>query len=182
MSEAEYLALERERPEKHEFIDGRAVAMAGATWEHNRIVANMVGLLGSELSGRPCVVQPSDLKVKVESKTRYYYPDATVICGAPQFVDGKRDAIVNPTVIVEVLSDSTEKDDRGRKFHDYQRIPSFTDYLLCSSDEPLVEHYSREADGSWRLRTYGNGDVIELRSIEVTISVERLYLNVFPAS
>jgi Uma2 family endonuclease len=128
LSEAEYLALERELSEKHEFVDGLVVAMNGGTLEHNRVVANMVGLLGNALRGRPCVVQPSDLKVKVESRTRYYYPDATVVCGGPRFVDGKRDTFVNPRVVVEVLSDSTEKADRGRKFDDYRQIPDLMEY------------------------------------------------------
>jgi Uma2 family endonuclease len=175
---AEYLAIERSSPTKHELFRGQLLAMAGASLEHNIIVANVVAELRAALRDRPCVALPSDMKVLVLRSGHYYYPDATVVCGEAEFADDERDAIVNPTVIVEVLSDSTERRDRGDKFHDYRSIRSCTDYLLCSSAEPLVEHYTREADG-WRLREYGPGEVVLLRGVEVTLAVSEVYAKAF---
>jgi Uma2 family endonuclease len=175
LSAAEYLAQERAASTKHEFSHGQMVAMAGASLEHNVIVGNVVAELRAALRDRPCVALPSDMKIVVRASGHYYYPDATVVCGAPEFADELRDAILNPTVVVEVLSDSTERKDRGDKFHDYRSIPSCTDYLMCSSTEALVEHYTRDSDGFWRLREYGPGDVVPLRGVEVSLSVVEVY-------
>ncbi len=175
LTTAEYLALERSSPAKHEFFQGQLIGMAGASLEHNVIVANIVAELRAALRDGPCVALPSDMKVLVQATGHYYYPDASVVCGPPQFADDERDAIVNPTIVVEVLSESTERRDRGEKFHDYRSIPSCTDYLMCASTERLVEHYTREADGSWRLREYGAADVVSLRGLAVSLSVAELY-------
>lgn len=186
LTEAEYLEFERASEEKHEFVDGYRipvhdphVGMAGASFEHNVIVGNVVRELGRALEGRHCVALPSDMKVKSAANHRYYYPDATVVCGAPVFVDDKRDVLLNPSVIVEVLSESTERRDRGEKAHVYRSIPSCTHYLLCSTTEPLVEHYARDADGFWRLREYGSGELVALLDIDVNLAVDALYRNVF---
>jgi Uma2 family endonuclease len=175
---AEYLAIERSSPVKHELFQGQMLAMAGASLEHNVIVANIVAELRAALRDRPCIALPSDMKVLVRGSGHYYYPDATVVCGGAEFADEERDAIVNPTVVVEVLSDSTERRDRGAKFHDYRTIPSCTDYLMCSSAEPFVEHYTRDADG-WRLREYGAGQAVALRGIEAELAVAEIYAKVF---
>ena len=175
---AEYLAIERSSPLKHELFQGQLLAMAGASLEHNVIVANIVAELRGALRDRPCVALPSDMKVLVRASGHYYYPDATVVRGAAEFADEQRDAIVNPTVVVEVLSDSTERRDRGAKFHDYRTIPSCTDYLMCSSTEPFVEHYTRDADG-WRLREYGAGEVVGLRGVETKLAMAEIYAKVF---
>jgi Uma2 family endonuclease len=175
---SEYLAIERSSATKHEFFQGQMVAMAGASLEHNVIVANIVAALHAALRDRPCIALPSDMKVLVRASGHYYYPDASVVCGAAEFADDERDAIVNPTVIVEVLSDSTERRDRGDKFHDYRSISSCTDYLMCSSTEPLVEHYTRDADG-WRLREYGPGELLPLRGVELSLSVAEVYAKAF---
>jgi Uma2 family endonuclease len=178
LTAAEYLAIERSSATKHELFQGQMLAMAGASLEHNVIVANIVATLHAALRDKPCVALPSDMKVLVRASGHYHYPDASVVCGAPEFADDERDAILNPAVVVEVLSDSTERRDRGNKFHDYRAIPSCTDYLMCSSVEPLVEHYTREADG-WRLREYGAGEVVPLRGVEITISVTDVYAKAF---
>ena len=175
---AEYLALERSSPTKHELFQGQLVAMAGASLEHNVIVANIVAELRTALRDRPCVALPSDMKVLVRASGHYYYPDASVVCGTAEFADDERDAIVNPTVVVEVLSDSTERRDRGDKFHDYRSIPSCTDYLMCSSTEPFIEHYARDADG-WRLREYGPGALLPLRGVEIRLAVAEVYAKAF---
>jgi len=179
LSAAEYLVRERAASAKHEFSHGQMIAMAGASLEHNVIVANVVAELRAGLRDRPGVALPSDMKVVVRASGHYYYPDATVVCGAPEFADDVRDAILNPTVVVEVLSDSTERKDRGDKFHDYRSIPSCTDYLMCSSMEALVEHYTRDSDGFWRLREYGPSDVVPLRGIELRLSVAEIYAKAF---
>jgi len=179
LTSAEYLTRERASEVRHEFYHGAMVAMAGASLEHNVIVGNVVAELRAALRDRPCVALPSDMKVVVRARGHYYYPDATVVCGAPEFADEERDAILNPTVVVEVLSESTERKDRGDKFHDYRSIPSCTDYLLCSSSEALVEHYTRDADGSWRLREYGPSDVVPLRGVDVSLAVRELYAKAF---
>lgn len=178
LTAAEYLALERSSLDKHEFFEGRLVAMAGGSLEHNVIVANVVAELRTALRDGPCVALPSDMKVLVRASGHYYYPDASVVCGTPEFSDTERDAILNPTVIVEVLSESTERRDRGAKFHDYRTIPSCTDFLMCSSTEPFIEHYTRDADG-WRLREYGPGEVVTLRGVASSLSVAEVYAKVF---
>lgn len=119
------------------------------------------------------------MKVFVPASGHYYYPDATVVCGPALFADEERDAILNPCVVVEVLSDSTERRDRGVKFHDYRSIPTCTDYLMCSSLEPLVEQYTREVDG-WRLREYGSTERVQLRAADVALSVAEIYAKVWP--
>jgi Uma2 family endonuclease len=174
LTAGEYLAIERASATKHEFFQGQLVAMAGASLEHNVIVGNIVAALHAALRDLPCVALPSDMKVLALASGHYYYPDASVVCGTAEFADDERDAIVNPTVIVEVLSDSTERRDRGDKFHDYRSIPSCADYLMCSSTEPLIEHYTRDADG-WRLREYGLGEVLLLRGVEIKLSVADVY-------
>jgi Uma2 family endonuclease len=178
LTAAEYLAMERASATKHELVHGQLVAMAGASWEHNIIVGNLVGELRAALRDGPCVALPSDMKVLVRASGHYYYPDATVVCGAAEFADDERDAVVNPTVVVEVLSESTERRDRGEKFHAYRSISTCTDYLMCSSTEPWIEHYTREEDG-WRLREYGHGEVVTLRGLAVTLPVAEVYAKAF---
>lgn len=176
----EYLAIERASTTKHELFQGQLVAMAGASLEHNIIVGNVVGELRAALREGPCVALPSDMKVLVQARGHYHYPDATVVGGEVEFADDERDAVLNPTVVVEVLSESTERRDRGPKFHDYRSIPSCTDYLMCSTTEPRVEHYTREGDG-WRLREYGLGDVVPLRGVDVLLPVAEVYAKAFRA-
>lgn len=189
LSELEYLALERAAEEKHEFVDGYRVPVhdpqfgtAGASFEHNVVVANILRELGQVLDGSPCLALPSDMKVKAEASRRHYCPDATVVCGPPVFADGKRDVLLNPSVVVEVLSDSTERRDRGEKAHVYRSIPSCTDYLLRSTAQPLIEHHTRDADGFWRLREYGPSELVPLSAAAVALAVDRVYQNVFEQS
>jgi Uma2 family endonuclease len=176
LTTAEYLTIERSSPAKHEFFQGQLIGMAGASLEHNVIVANIVAELRTALRDGPCV---ADMKVLVQASGHYYYPDASVVWGPAQFADEERDAIVNPTIVVEVLSESTERRDRGEKFHDYRPIPSCTDYLTCASPEQRIEHYTCEADGSWRLREYGPTDTVPLRGLEVRLSVAEICSKVF---
>ena len=177
----EYLAWERSSDAKHEYFDGEVFAMAGASEEHNLLVSNIVATLWIALRQRTCKVYPSDLRVKIPSTGLYTYPDASVICDRPEFEDDTADTLLNPQIIFEVLSDSTEDYDRGTKFKQYRSIPSFREYVLVSQTEILVEHSIRQGDGSWLLRDHGAGERLLLASIGCEISVDELYLKVFSA-
>jgi Uma2 family endonuclease len=149
-TDEEYLAIERKAKDKSELIAGHIYAMAGASPTHAAITANVIVAFGSQLKGKPCTVYTNDLKVKIGRGGDYYYPGLTIVCGQPIFHDEHQGILVNPTVIVEVLSPSTEADDRGRKWLRYQQIQGLTDYLMVSQSEPLLEHYKRQANGSWQ--------------------------------
>jgi Uma2 family endonuclease len=177
----EYLAWERMQPDKHELHDGEVFAMAGATFEHNQVVVNVGAELRAALREKPCRVCASDLRVKVPATGLYTYPDASVVCGRPQFEDGKLDTLLNPLILVEVLSDSTADYDRGTKFANYRSIPSFRDYVLVSTDSVLVEYHARQEDGSWVLREFRAGERFRLASVGCELAVDELYLKVFDA-
>lgn len=144
----EYLRRERAAETKSEYDDGVVYAMAGASPEHNLIVAGLIGSLANRLPDR-CRLYPSDMKVRVQRPTRFYYPDATVVCGTPQYVEGERDVLLNPMIVFEVLSETTERFDRGRKFLSYQSVESLQEYVLVWQDDYRVEHYRRDGD-QWR--------------------------------
>lgn len=172
----EYLALERESSEKHEFAFGEIFAMTGASVTHGRIVTNLVRVLGNQLLERPCDVFTSDLRLCVDPKNRYAYPDIIVICGKPQFLDNQFDTLLNPDLIVEVLSDSTRNYDRGEKFQQYRSIPSFREYLVVEQAKIHVERYSKQPDGTWSLwETDLLDGVVQLSSIGVAIQVSDIY-------
>jgi Uma2 family endonuclease len=180
LTPAEYLAFERASAEKHEYADGEIFAMAGCSREHSLITGNVYGELRSALLDRPCELHTSDMRVQIAARGRYLYPDASVVCGEPIFEDSEIDTLVNPKLIVEVLSDSTEAYDRGDKFEQYRSLPSFTDYLLISQKAKRVEHFQRQPDGNgrWLLTIAGRGAAITIASIGVTLEIERLYLKV----
>ncbi len=137
----EYLALERSSETKHEYFKGEIFAMGGASSRHVLIVTNLVIELGSQLKKGPCRVFSTDLRVRVDTSGLYTYPDVVVICDAPEFSDDQRDTLLNPVLIIEVLSDSTKDYDRGGKFEQYRTIKSFKEYLLVAQDRPHLEHY-----------------------------------------
>lgn len=178
LSVEEYLAWERAQPEKHEYVDGEVFAMAGASLAHDTIVGNAIGELRTLLRGKPCVALPSDLRVRIPSTGAYTYPDVSVVCGRPELEGAARDTLLNPTVLIEVLSPTTEAYDRGKKFELYRSIASLRDYLLVSSTEILVEHFVRQEDGAWLLRVHRAGERVAL-SIGATLSVDELYLDAF---
>ena len=175
----EYLAWERLQPEKHEFHGGEVFDMAGATFEHNQIVANVLAELRAALRQKPCRVCASDLRVKVPATGLYTYPDASVVCGRPELEDDKLDTLLNPLILVEVLSSSTEDYDRGTKFTNYRTIPSFRDDVLISTDRVLVEYHTRRDDGSWLLRELRAGERFRLESVGCELAVDELYLKIF---
>ncbi|MBY0513178.1 MAG: Uma2 family endonuclease [Gemmataceae bacterium] len=148
-TEAEYLARERAAEYKSEFLDGEIFAMSGASYFHNLVKENLVGELFQQLKGSPCRTLSSDMKVKVEATGLIAYPDVVALCGEPKFLDDRRDVLLNPVVVVEVLSPSTEKYDRRVKLRHYQRIPTLTDVVLMSQDEPFCERLTRQDNGTW---------------------------------
>jgi Uma2 family endonuclease len=172
----EYLAFERQSDTKHEFFAGEIVAMAGASFEHNLIVMNSGASLHAQLRGRHCAVLPSDQRLRVSPIGPLTYPDIMVVCGQPQFTDERPDTLLNPTVIIEVLSPSTEGDDRGRKAKHYRTLVSLKEYVLIAQDEYRIEHYVRAENGWWRfIEATDLGAAIHLASIECTLSLADVY-------
>jgi Uma2 family endonuclease len=179
LSEAEYLDLERAAEFKSEFFEGEMFAMAGGTPEHSLISANVTREFGNRLLRSQCVAYNTDLRIKVEASGLFTYPDLSVICGALQFAQGTNDTVVNPTVLVEVLSDSTEAYDRGRKFEHYRQIPTLREYLMISQKEPRIEQFVRQSEGRWLLNeASGLEGNIELPSLDITISIAEVFRNV----
>lgn len=176
-TEAEYLERERSSQAKHEFINGEIIAMAGASMLHNLIAANVLGALRNALAGRPCLVLGSDQRVNVEASRMYTYPDVSVLCAKaiPHRADSS--TLLNPQLIVEVLSDATEVYDRGAKFAHYQLLDSLKEYLLVSQQERRAEHYRRMDSGQWLLTVVKERGSIELPSLGVTVGLDEVYRN-----
>jgi Uma2 family endonuclease len=145
----EYLAVERAAQERSEYADGVMVGMTGGNRNHNLIVGNVFGELRQQLKGQPCEVYASDLRVRVAETGLYTYPDVVVVRGEPRFEDEYVDTLLNPTLIVEVLSPSTESYDRGKKFEHYRTLGSLAEYLLVAQDEPRIERFLRQEGGLW---------------------------------
>ena len=172
----EYLAFERSCETKHEYFNGEIFAMSGASKQHVLIVTNVVAELWSQLKRGPCEVYSTDLRVKVASTGLYIYPDVIVLCDEPQFSDEQKDTLLNPALIIEVLSESTKDYDRGGKFEQYRTINSFVEYLLIAQDRPHVEHYVRQGDGSWLLHeTNSLEDTIHLKSVPCSLLLSEIY-------
>lgn len=184
MTEAEYLEFERKSDIKHEFLNGRVWAMAGASWEHNQIVMAASALLFSQLRGKSCTVNPSDQRLKVMKTGLNTYPDISIVCGEPVFAGNEFDTITNPTVIIEILSPSTEAYDRGDKFQHFREIETLQEYLLISQDKARIEGYRKQTDGRWLLiDVVGLDNSYELSSIDCTLALSDVYENVtFPHS
>jgi Uma2 family endonuclease len=175
----EYLAQERRAAFKTEYYQGETFAMAGASREHNLIVGNVVREVGNGLKGQRCEVYPSDMRVKVSATGLYTYPDVTVVCDTPEFEDEHRDTLLNPTLLVEVLSDSTEAYDRGAKSEQYRKLSSLREYLLIAQDRSHVERYMRQPDGGWLLREVAEPDgVVALGSVPVVLPMSEIYRQV----
>ena len=182
LTAAEYIARERKAAFKSEYFRGETFAMAGASRQHNLIVGNIVGETRNALKGRPCEIYPSDMRVRVTATGLYTYPDATVVCGNPEFEDGCADTLLNPTVLLEVLSDSTEAYDRGTKSRHYRQLSSIREYVLIAQDRPSAECFVRQDNGSWLLRDTTTIDAsVELTSLGVSIPMAEIYRQVeFP--
>lgn len=179
-TEEEYLALERVSEMRHEYLDGCVYAMAGESPEHSTICFNLAVVVGAQLRDTPCRGFSPNMKVRTDESGLYAYPDLMVVCGEPNFHDQRRDVVVNPTVIFEVLSPSTESYDRGEKFLRYStQIATLTDYLLVTQTKALIEHYSRQPDGTWIYATVsGLSETLSLASIDCRLPLEEIYSRV----
>lgn len=172
----EYLAADRAAPAKSEFLDGEIFAMAGASPNHNLIVTNVLREISLQLKNRPCQGYPSDMRVRIAETGLYAYPNVTVVCDKPEFADAQQDILLNPTAIIEVLSESTESYDRGEKFAHYRRLPSLKEYLLITQDRVAMERYVRQTEGQWLLsEARFLEDSIELASIGCLLKIEEVY-------
>lgn len=172
----EYLELERKSEIRSEYLDGEMFAMTGARRNHILITLNLSAELGTQLFDRPCEIYPTEMRTKVSPTGLYTYPDMAVVCGEPVFEDDHFDTLLNPQVIIEVLSDSTESYDRGKKFAHYRAIDSLSEYLLVSQAECRIEKFVRQKSGDWLYSesTDPNGS-IELESIACRLSLSRVY-------
>jgi len=172
----EYLAFERKSETKSEYLGGELFGRARASERHNLIVANLVAEFRSQFKSRPCKVYPSDMRVKIPASGLYTYPDVSAGCGEAEFEDDHRDTLLNPALIVEVLSDSTETYDRGKKFEHYRTLNSLSDYLLVSQDNSSIEHYVRQPNDRWLLTPYKDvQSAIVLASVNCTLSLIETY-------
>lgn len=173
---AEYLKLERAAETRSEYLQGTIVAMAGASRNHNRIATATLSWLYEQLRGKACEVAGSDVRLYIAKYDVLTYPDVVVTCGPDVFLDDEKDTIRDATLIVEVLSPSTQNFDRGEKFRYYRSLPSFAEYLLLAQDSIRAEHHTRQPDGSWLLREIaGPAAEIELNSIGCRLPLGALY-------
>jgi Uma2 family endonuclease len=174
----EYLILERQAETKSDYLDGELFAMSGASREHNLISGNVFAALHTQLAEGPCEVYASDMRLRTPDDL-LTYPDVVVVCGEPQFGDSELDTLLNPTVIVEVLSKSTESYDRLTKLDHYKRISSLAEILLVAQERPRVEHWVRQGDGRWIVEDIEDlGATVELPSIRCELSLETMYRRV----
>lgn len=173
---ADYLTQERHAEHRSEFLDGEVYAMTGASRRHNLIVLNIAAALHGQLKGRPCEVYASDLRVHVSPTGLFTYPDVTVVCGEPRFEDALLDTLLNPTLLFEVLSPSTEAYDRGKKFMHYRTLDSLAELVLVAQDEARVERFTRQGDGRWLLsEAEGPSGVLSLPAIGCEIPLPEIY-------
>ncbi len=176
MSVEEYLAFDRASEVKHEYYGGEVFAMTGASYVHNVIVGNTYTSLRAQLQGGPCRVNLSDLRVQVAATGLFTYPDLTVVCGPPQFSHGQRDVLINPALIVEVLSPSTEGYDRGKKFAHYRAIESLRAYVLITQDDYHIEHFAQQANGLWLLSDATGADgKLQLPTLDCFLTLADIY-------
>ncbi len=173
----EYLAWEAAQLDRHEFHHGEVFAMAGGSPRHNWLVGNVLAVAKQALDGQ-CFTFTPDQRVSFDAGRRYVYPDTTIVCGAVELQPGTTDVVTNPTVLVEVLSATTEAYDRGLKWEGYQQLPSLTDSLLVAQHEIRIEHFRRAADRGWFYAAHGRGEHVVLTS-GATLSVDAIYARAF---
>ena len=179
LSPTDYLHIERQATYRSEYYAGEMFAMAGGSPRHSRIKTNILTQLNLRLQNQPCTPYDSDLRIRIPETSLYTYPDASVICGELEFDDDQKDTVVNPTLIVEVLSPSTEAYDRGMKFDQYRRIASLREYVLVAQDSPRIERFLRNEDGTWNMAiVQGLEESIRLDSIGVTLPLAEVFLKV----
>ena len=176
----EYLRIERDAEYRSEYYQGEMFAMAGGTRRHSQVAACIIRVLGNRLLGKGCQIYTSDLKVRTEPNGLYTYPDVTIVCGKPIQMEDEPHVIVNPKILFEVLSPSTEAHDRGFKFHQYKHIESLTEYVLVSQSEALVEWFSREAGQPWTKYSEARGlnGILVLASLGIEVPLAEIYQDV----
>jgi Uma2 family endonuclease len=172
---AEYVALERYSNVRHEFADGQVLAMAGGTPGHGRLAANVIALLVAALRARPCAVHTSDVRVRVRATGLVTYPDVSVVCGAVEPDDVDRDAVLNPVLLVEVTSPSTDRYDRGKKLDHYRQIESMRAVLFVAHEEPRLELVECGADGNWVTTAATAGGELRIGALECALRVDDVY-------
>ena len=170
----EYLALDRAAEVRSEYYDGQLYAMSGGTYAHVQLIGNVQGALVAALRGGPCFATPADGRLRI-SERAYVYPDVMVICGGPRFAHQQRDTVTNPTVVVEVLSKSSEAHDRGYKFALYSAIPTLQEYVLVSQWEKRIEVFLRQPEGKWLLSVFTGDHTCRLESISVQVPLADIY-------
>lgn len=176
ITEQEYIEFERASTTKHEYYDGHIYAMTGASRVHNLIAGNTLAALHGQLRRKPCQIFPSDMRVKIRQTGLYTYPDLVIICGEPQFTDDALDTLLNPLVLIEILSPSTELYDRGMKFQHYRTIETLQDYILIAQDHCHIEQYTRQDNGQWLFQeAIGVEARITIHSIGCTLALEDVY-------
>ena len=179
LSAEEYLEAERKALEKHELMNGKIITMQGASLKHNRIVGNLIAEIGGFLKNRTCEVFPSDMRVNIPSTNSFCYPDLTIVCGKPELLDDHFDNLLNPSVIIEVLSPSTESYDRGNKFFTYQQIPSLKEYILVDTSAISIQTIVKKDDGLWKFDAVtALTSSLTIATIEQQIMLSDIYHNV----
>jgi len=175
-TEVEYLAFERDSEEKHEFIDGEIFAMTGASRKHNLVAGSTYVAIYNQLRGKSCEIYPSDMKVRTPSTRSYAYPDITVVCGESTVDEEQQDVLLNPTLIIEVLSPTTERFDRGMKFQRYRELASLQEYILIAQDAPHIERFVRQNDDLWQFsEARGLQASLDLTSISCQLALAAVY-------
>ena len=178
-SHAEYFALEAQVDVKSEYYQGRLVAMTGGSLNHNRIAGNIYTMIGQRLENRGCETFIGDVRVWIEAKDIFAYPDVIVVCGQPALMAGRPDTVTNPKIIIEVLSKSTAGYDKGDKFYGYWSLETFEEYVLVDQYQMRVEYFRRVDDKIWELRVFTRlSDHLTLQSVDVTLPLDRIYRNV----
>lgn len=182
-TEEEYLVLERQAVYRSEYYRGEIFAMAGSSSEHNLMAGNLKTYLHRQLRQRGCRMYLLEMRLKVAASGLYTYPDAMIVCGTTRYADDHVDTVLNPAVVFEILSDSTEAFDRGKKFDHYRRIPTLQEYVLISQEKPLVERFLRETDMDWKLQVIEGLDAtLALSSVDASITLAEIYEDIeFPA-
>jgi Uma2 family endonuclease len=181
MSVAEYLARERRAATKSEYLDGEVFAMSGASRKHNLVTGDAFAVLLAQTRNRGCEVYTGEMRVRVPASDLFTYPDVVVACGEPEFDDAELDTLLNPKLILEVLSRSTADYDRGTKFAHYRTIPSLAEYVLLEQEQVHAEHFARQADGRWLLaETDDTAAVLDLPSIGCRLALAEVYRRALP--
>ena len=172
----EYLELENTSDDKHEYYQGELFAMSGANFQHNQVTANLMFRLRQKLSGKPCQPYGSDLRVHIESNTLFTYPDISIICGPPVFRNNDEMNLLNPTVIIEVLSPGTKDYNRGEKFRLYRDIPTLKEYILLEPEAISIEAFFVNGLNNWELSIISNiNETLELQGIQTSLELTEIY-------